>query len=186
MTRKVDRLSCIRFGSARYSVPTRLIGARSGVRADHDRLLAIMTATGEIVAEHILVAPGEARCAMSITAAAASAPPGGAPKTAARKSSARSARSPRRSSPGRRVGQHPPRPRAGRAEHAARRARRPSVPRGAGPGGRVQPVAAPRTSGRSWPPHGTPDPRPAGEALVLELPGCRSGRWPTTRSAALS
>jgi transposase len=40
VTRKVDRLSCVRFGSARYSVPTRLIGAR--------------------VADHALVAPGEA------------------------------------------------------------------------------------------------------------------------------
>ena len=27
VTRKVDRLSCVRYGSARYSVPTRLIGA---------------------------------------------------------------------------------------------------------------------------------------------------------------
>ena len=26
VTRKVDRLSCVRFGSARYSVPCRLIG----------------------------------------------------------------------------------------------------------------------------------------------------------------
>jgi hypothetical protein len=32
-TRKVDRLSCVRFGSARYSVPTRLIG--STVRTKH-------------------------------------------------------------------------------------------------------------------------------------------------------
>ena len=30
VTRKVDRLSCVRFGSARYSVPVRLIGERSG------------------------------------------------------------------------------------------------------------------------------------------------------------
>jgi Mu transposase-like protein len=28
--RKVDRLSCVRFGSARYSVPTRLIGTEVG------------------------------------------------------------------------------------------------------------------------------------------------------------
>ena len=27
--RKVDQLSCVRFGSARYSVPTELIGKRS-------------------------------------------------------------------------------------------------------------------------------------------------------------
>jgi transposase len=59
VTRKVDRLSCIRFGSARYSVPTRLIGTDVAVRVDHDRVLAIMTGTGEIVAEHTVVAPGE-------------------------------------------------------------------------------------------------------------------------------
>jgi hypothetical protein len=59
VTRKVDRLSCVRFGSARYSVPTRLIGTDVTVRVDHDRVLAVMTATGEIVAEHTVVAPGE-------------------------------------------------------------------------------------------------------------------------------
>ena len=58
--RKVDRLSCVRFGSARYSVPVRLIGTQVGVRAGNGRLLAVVTATGEVVAEHILVAPGEA------------------------------------------------------------------------------------------------------------------------------
>jgi transposase len=60
VTRKVDRLSCVRFGSARYSVPTALIGSEVGVRVEADRILAVMTRTGEIVAEHSLVAPGEA------------------------------------------------------------------------------------------------------------------------------
>jgi hypothetical protein len=60
VTRKVDRLACVRFGSARYSVPVRLIGAEVRVRADDGRLLAIMTPAGEVVAEHMLVAPGEA------------------------------------------------------------------------------------------------------------------------------
>jgi transposase len=60
VTRKVDRLSCVRFGSARYSVPVRLIGGQVGLRTDDGRLLVIMTGTGEVVAEHILVAPGEA------------------------------------------------------------------------------------------------------------------------------
>jgi transposase len=60
VTRKADRLSCVRFGSARYSVPTRLIGTEVRLRTDDGRLLAIMTATGEVVAEHALVAPGEA------------------------------------------------------------------------------------------------------------------------------
>ena len=60
VTRKVDRLACVRFGSARYSVPTRLIGQAVGVRTDDGRLLVILTGTGEVVAEHVLVAPGEA------------------------------------------------------------------------------------------------------------------------------
>ncbi|MGH3281960.1 MAG: IS21 family transposase [Trebonia sp.] len=59
-TRKVDRLSCVRFGSARYSVPTRLIGTDVRLRTGDGRLLVIMTGTGEVVAEHTLVAPGEA------------------------------------------------------------------------------------------------------------------------------
>jgi hypothetical protein len=59
-TRKVDRLSCVRFGSARYSVPVRLIGTEVRLRTDDGRLLVIMTETGEVVAEHTLVAPGEA------------------------------------------------------------------------------------------------------------------------------
>ncbi len=60
VTRKVDRLSCVRFGSARYSVPTRLIGETAGLRTDDGRLLVVVTATGEVAAEHTLVAPGEA------------------------------------------------------------------------------------------------------------------------------
>jgi hypothetical protein len=59
-TRKVDRLSCVRFGSARYSVPVRLTGTEVRLRAGDGRLLVIMTGTGEVVAEHTLVAPGEA------------------------------------------------------------------------------------------------------------------------------
>jgi transposase len=60
VTRKVDRLSCVRFGSARYSVPVRLIGSQVQLRLDDGRLLAVVAATGEIVAEHALAAPGEA------------------------------------------------------------------------------------------------------------------------------
>ena len=60
VTRKVDRLSCVRFGSARYSVPVRLIGESVGLRTDDGRLLVIMTAAGQVIAEHVLVAPGEA------------------------------------------------------------------------------------------------------------------------------
>jgi transposase len=60
VTRKVDRLACVRFASARYSVPARLIGTQVGLRTDDGRLLVIMTAAGQVVAEHTLVAPGEA------------------------------------------------------------------------------------------------------------------------------
>jgi transposase len=56
-SRKVDRLSCVRFGSARYSVPVRLIGTRVRLRTDDGRLLAIVDSAGEVVAEHTLVAP---------------------------------------------------------------------------------------------------------------------------------
>jgi hypothetical protein len=59
VSRKVDRLSCVRFGSARYSVPTRLIGQAVELRvADHT--LTILDTIGAIVAEHRLVQPGEA------------------------------------------------------------------------------------------------------------------------------
>jgi len=58
--RKVDRLSCVRFASARYSVPTRFIGSQVGLRTDDGRLLVVLTGSGEVVAEHTLVAPGEA------------------------------------------------------------------------------------------------------------------------------
>jgi hypothetical protein len=60
ITRKVDRLSCVRFASARYSVPNRLIGAHVAVLEADGRLLVTDLATGEIVADHTPVAPGEA------------------------------------------------------------------------------------------------------------------------------
>lgn len=61
--RKVDRLSCVRFGSARYSVPTTAIGTRVEVRTHADRLTILSTAgpgAGMVLAEHRLVGPGEA------------------------------------------------------------------------------------------------------------------------------
>ncbi|WP_280187671.1 MULTISPECIES: IS21 family transposase [Nocardia] len=60
VTRTVDRLSCVRYGSARYSVPTRLIGEKVQIVLDCGALLVLEPATGVIVAEHELVAPGEA------------------------------------------------------------------------------------------------------------------------------
>jgi hypothetical protein len=62
-TRTVDRLSCVRFGSARYSVPTRLIGAVVELVSESGRVRVVDTATGEVVADHALVAPGEASVA---------------------------------------------------------------------------------------------------------------------------
>lgn len=61
ITRKVDKLSCIRFGSARYSVPNQLIGQIVTVLVDErDRVLRVIEpVTGEVHAEHGLVAPGE-------------------------------------------------------------------------------------------------------------------------------
>ena len=57
VVRKVDRLSCVRFGSARYSVPTVHIGRQVELVAQHGRVLVVFL--GEIVATHTLVAPGE-------------------------------------------------------------------------------------------------------------------------------
>jgi len=56
--RKVDRLSCVRIGSARYSVPMRLIGHSVEVLASNGRVKVLVA--DEIVADHELVAPGEA------------------------------------------------------------------------------------------------------------------------------
>lgn len=58
-TRKVDKLSCIRFGSARYSVPCRLIGSSVTVLVEDTVLRVVEPVTGEVHAEHDLVAPGE-------------------------------------------------------------------------------------------------------------------------------
>jgi len=61
VTRKVDRLACVRFASARYSVPVRFIGAQVRLHVEADRTLSITAGPGEgeVVAEHMLVAPGE-------------------------------------------------------------------------------------------------------------------------------
>jgi transposase len=56
--RKVDKLSCVRIGSARYSVPVRLIGRSVEVILVDGRVKVLDA--DEIVADHALVAPGEA------------------------------------------------------------------------------------------------------------------------------
>jgi transposase len=59
ITRKVDKLSCVRFGSARYSVPSRLIGTLVTLTVEQQRVRVLEPPTGQVVAEHPLVAPGE-------------------------------------------------------------------------------------------------------------------------------
>jgi Mu transposase, C-terminal domain len=51
----------VRFASARYSVPVRFIGEQVRLRVDDDRSVVIIAGPGdgEVVAEHLLVAPGE-------------------------------------------------------------------------------------------------------------------------------
>ena len=58
MSRKVDRLSYVRFGSARYSVPTKLVGRVVEVQVSGDEVQICLF--GEVVAAHSLVAPGQA------------------------------------------------------------------------------------------------------------------------------
>jgi len=55
--RKVDRLSCVRFGSARYSVPNEHVGTAVELRV-RDGVITVV-ADGEIIAEHLVVAPGD-------------------------------------------------------------------------------------------------------------------------------
>jgi len=57
VVRKVDRLSCVRFGSARYSVPNEHIGREVSLRVK-DGVIAVVF-LGEIIAEHLVVSPGE-------------------------------------------------------------------------------------------------------------------------------
>jgi transposase len=56
--RTVDRLSTIRFGSARYSVPHALVGKKVDVAAVDGEI--VITSAGNEVARHLVVAPGEA------------------------------------------------------------------------------------------------------------------------------
>lgn len=57
VTRKVDRLATVRIGSARYSVPYRLVGRQVEVLATDGEV--IVSDGGVEVARHRLVAPGE-------------------------------------------------------------------------------------------------------------------------------
>jgi len=55
--RTVDKLSCVRFASARYSVPMTMIGKMVEVRVNHGQLT--IAHLGVVIAEHAVVAPGE-------------------------------------------------------------------------------------------------------------------------------
>ena len=57
VTRKVDKLSCVRFGSARYSVPNDYIGRTVELRIKDGIIKVVFL--GEIIAEHLVVSPGE-------------------------------------------------------------------------------------------------------------------------------
>ncbi len=56
--RKVDRLSCIRVDSARYSVPVVHVGSRVEVRVADGEVMVVLL--GEIITTHKVIAPGEA------------------------------------------------------------------------------------------------------------------------------
>ena len=48
--RKVDKLSCVRFGSVRYSVPNRMLGTTVEVLAGPDGVMILAAGTGEVLA----------------------------------------------------------------------------------------------------------------------------------------
>lgn len=155
--RKVDKLATVRFGSARYSVPHRLVGTNVLVAIVDGRVLVRTPTTarlaGELVAEHRLVGPGEVSLIDEHYDR-----PRGKPVRAVRP---KSTRRPSSSSLGRRrrrscARQQRPRPRA--SQRTSRRSS-PWSPRTARPPSsqrsRERPRSIgspPRTSGRSWPP----------------------------------
>jgi transposase len=57
VARKVDRLACVRFGSARYPVPHNLVGHEVIVASEDGQI--VIAHQGQEVARHRLVAPGE-------------------------------------------------------------------------------------------------------------------------------
>ncbi len=81
--RKVDRLSCVRFGSARYSVPNIHIGRQVELRVADGTVMIVFL--GEIIAEHGIVAPGETSVSDQHYAGAPTRPqPGGAAQDSGR------------------------------------------------------------------------------------------------------
>ncbi len=176
--RKVDKLSCVRFGSARYSVPNRLLGATVEVLGSPTGITILAPRTGEVLAEHPLMAPGE----VSVLDAHYGRPRPNAPVRKVRARSAaeqafcalgpiaqqwlRSAAASgnTRLGPELAEGSPPSRPRT-----AARRCSPRWSGRSPSAGGE------PAGSGRSWPPGaGVCQPTAPGQALVIELPATAS------------
>ncbi len=58
--RKVDKLGTIRLGSGRYSVPNKLVGATVAVQVSGLKVVIFDPGSGVVHAEHALVGPGEA------------------------------------------------------------------------------------------------------------------------------
>lgn len=58
-TRQVDKLSTVRFASARYSVPKEHVGQQVTLQAGAGRLSMFVPVTGQVVADHPLLAAGE-------------------------------------------------------------------------------------------------------------------------------
>lgn len=169
--RKVDRLSCIRYGSARYSVPTRLIGTTVAVVVDHGAICLLEPSTGVIVAEHELVAPGGVSILDEHYDGPRPAPNRGPrPKTTV-EAVLRPGR--RRSGvSGRRRGdrQHPPGLGVGDPARPRCRPRHRRPGRRFAPGGGLSPIPGGRRAIHPGRRNRNPQPRPAGDALILDLP----------------
>ena len=179
-SRKVDKLSCVRFGSARYSVPE---PAHRHHRADHrarrpgaDRSSRSPARSSPSTRWSRPVRPASPT---SITArpgrtshAARRGP--GPPRRSSSWPSARSAGVPDRRRRGR--GRQPG-PGDRRDPHPAGRARRRRAARRAGTGRASSAGGAPMTCARSWP-RPAPRPRPArpGRRWCSPCRRCRSGR----------
>ena len=168
--RKVDRLSCIRYASARYSVPTRLIGTSVAVVIDHGAVCILEPATAMIVAEHELTAPGAPRSWIPTTTGRGQHRSGGHARKPDREAILRPGRRPP-SLPGRRgPRQHPIWLElevllalgAAHGEQALVSALHRAVAFRRFRAADVRSILAAGS--------GAPQPRPAGDALILDLP----------------
>ncbi len=175
--RKVDRLSCVRYGSARYSVPTTAIGTQVEVRVHRGELsvLTCVEATSRSRCWPATSSSPRARCRSSTrtTRRPARAVPARAvrAKTATEKAFLRAGTG-RRGVPDRRG--------RGRVDPAGRRARRAAGPRPRPRPGRAAQALTRATAFGRWRAedvrsilanaHAAPTPRPAGDALVVDLP----------------